>query len=73
MTAATRTCDYCRSEIAAEATRCPHCAGEFRYCRTDGRLVGVTAKEKFVGLLRGGKKTQLRCVICGDVLEGPRF
>lgn len=25
---ATKTCRYCRSEIAADATRCPHCTSE---------------------------------------------
>lgn len=25
---ATKTCPYCRSEIAADATRCPHCTSE---------------------------------------------
>jgi large conductance mechanosensitive channel len=28
MLAPTRTCDYCKSAIAVEATRCPHCTSE---------------------------------------------
>lgn len=27
---ATKICPYCRSEIAAEATRCPHCTSELK-------------------------------------------
>lgn len=70
---ATRACDYCTREISAAATRCPHCAGEFRYCPTDKRYVGLTSKQKFVGLMRGGHQTQYRCISCDRVLDGPRF
>lgn len=71
--AATRNCDYCTTEIPAQATRCPSCAGEFRYCPNDKRLVGTTSRQKFVGLLRGGMKTQFRCTHCDRVLDGPTF
>lgn len=73
MTAETRACDYCTTQIPAQAIRCPSCAGEFRHCPTDQRLVGVKSKEVFVGLLRGGKKTRVSCLSCGRVLEGPRI
>ena len=55
------------------AKRCPHCAGEFMFCPKDSRLVGLTGKQKFVGLVRGGTKTQRKCMHCGKVLDGPRF
>lgn len=70
---ATRSCDYCTSEIPEQATRCPQCSGEFRRCPAEGRLVGMTTKQKFVGVLRGGTKTQYRCMHCDRVLDGPRF
>lgn len=60
-------------QISDQATRCPNCAGEFRYCPHDKRLIGVKSKSKFVGLLRGGTQVQLRCMSCDRVLDGPRF
>lgn len=69
----TNACDYCTTQIPAGATRCPQCAGQFYFCPTDKRHVGVTSKQKFVGLMRGGTKTQYRCMHCGRVLDGPRF
>jgi hypothetical protein len=69
----TRTCDYCTLEIPGAATRCPNCAGEFKFCPTDKRMVGMTIKQKFVGFARGGTKTQYRCMHCNRVLDGPRF
>lgn len=66
-------CPYCFGEIHDHATRCVHCAGELRVCRRCGKPVGVVAHQKFVGLMRGGMKTQYRCQDCGLVLDGPRF
>lgn len=34
---------------------------------------GMKSKQKFVGLARGGMKTQYRCTHCAKVLDGPRF
>lgn len=33
----------------------------------------MTSRQTFVGVLRGGMMTQYRCMICGKVLDGPRF
>jgi hypothetical protein len=71
--AATATCPYCRSAMHPQATRCPSCGGELRYCPRDKALVAVWSKKKFVGLARGGTQTQLRCAKCNKVLDGPRF
>lgn len=72
-TTSMRQCPYCTEDIPAAALRCRHCAGELRYCpRCEGK-VGVVARQKFVGMLRGGMKTQLRCMKCGRVLDGPRL
>lgn len=68
-----RDCPYCFGTIDALATRCKHCAGELRYCRRCGDNVGVTTKEKFVGLFRGGHQTQYRCMRCDRVVAGPRM
>lgn len=70
---ATRACPYCMSEIPAQALRCRHCSGELRHCDRCGDLRGTTSKQKFVGMLRGGTKTQYRCMVCDKVLDGPRF
>jgi len=69
----TVACPYCVEPIDEAATRCKHCAGELRHCPNCGRNVGLTTKQKFVGVLRGGMKVQSRCVNCGKVLDGPRF
>jgi hypothetical protein len=68
-----RPCPYCTLDIARKASRCPHCAGELRWCARCGEHVAMTSKQKFVGVLRGGMKTQYRCAKCGTVLDGPRF
>jgi hypothetical protein len=44
-----------------------------RYCSRCEDFVGVTSHEKSVGLIRGGVKTQLRCLNCNKVVDGPRF
>lgn len=69
----TVACPYCSVSIADTAIRCPHCGGEQRYCPTCNDLVGVWSKQKFVGLARGGTKTQYRCLRCNRVLDGPRW
>lgn len=69
----TRECPYCFTEIVAAATRCPHCAGEMRWCKRCGEMVAVTSKRKFVGIARGVTQDQLRCAQCDKVLEGPRW
>jgi hypothetical protein len=66
-------CPYCRRDIAADAFRCPSCGGEQRYCHRCKDFVGVSSHEKFVGLVRGGMRTQLRCLNCNKVVDGPRF
>lgn len=66
-------CPYCHSAIHPDASRCPACSGELKYCRSCGKHRGVTSKQKFVGLARGGMKTQYRCMVCGRVVDGPRF
>lgn len=68
-----RACPYCRASIAQDALRCQHCAGELKYCPGCRSVVGMTAKQKFVGMARGGMKTQYRCMTCGRVLDGPRW
>lgn len=69
----TRPCPYCTQPMGDLSTRCPSCAGELRVCPRCNDLVGMDHSEKFVGLLRGGTKTQYRCMECGKVLDGPRF
>lgn len=69
----TKSCPYCQSDISSAATRCPHCAGEMRHCWKCRQVVGLTTKQKFVGWMRGGTKTQYRCMTCNEVLDGPRF
>lgn len=71
--AVTTECPYCFEVVAEHATRCKHCAGDIRNCPDCGKNVRVTIKQKFVGVLRGGTKTQVRCMECDAVLEGPRF
>lgn len=68
-----RACPYCFAEIDKRALRCPHCSGELRACQRCGENVGFVTRQKFVGLLRGGMKTQLRCMTCDLVLDGPRW
>ena len=68
-----RPCPYRAEPIAREALRCRHCAGELRHCSQCQTTVGTVARQKFVGLVRGGMKTQLSCLQCGKVLDGPRF
>lgn len=69
----TRACPYCNEPISTGATRCKHCAGEMRACPACGDIVGLTTKQKFVGLARGGMKVQSRCMRCNRVLDGPRI
>ena len=69
----TRACPYCAATINAAALRCGSCAGELKYCKSCGQNVGMTSKQKFVGLIRGGMKTQFRCMKCDRVLDGPRM
>lgn len=66
-------CAYCTRSISSVALRCEHCGGDFRYCKRCDDLVGVTSRQKFVGLLRGGTKTQYNCIDCGYTLDGPRW
>lgn len=68
-----KTCPYCMTSIAAAATRCPACSGEMYYCRADQQWVGVSSKSINVGLLRGGRQMQHRCLKCRRVVAGPRF
>jgi len=70
--ATTWPCPYCQNGIHPEATRCVHCGGEGRYCKRCKKAQGMTIKQKFVGIARGGTKTQFRCMGCGAVLDGPR-
>jgi hypothetical protein len=72
-TADTRPCPYCTSPIARKALRCGSCAGELKFCRTCRMPMGMTSKQKFVGIVRGGMKTQYRCMKCRHILDGPRF
>lgn len=66
---ATKLCPYCRLDMDRGATRCPHCGGELRYCPHCKRDVPLVAKQKFVGLVRGGTLTKQACRVCGKVLE----
>ena len=66
-------CPYCATQIAPGLSRCPQCAGQFKYCPRCQAMVALTTNSKFVGLARGGTKTQYRCAQCSKVLEGPRF
>jgi len=69
----TRQCPYCTSQISRDALRCAHCSGELKWCSRCKELVGMTSKQKFVGLARGGMKAQYRCMKCAKTLDGPRF
>lgn len=66
-------CPYCQTPIAPNLSRCPQCSGIFKFCRKCNHMVAVTTNSKFVGMARGGTKTQVRCGTCQTVLEGPRF
>jgi hypothetical protein len=68
-----RPCPYCFEPIASQALRCNHCAGQLRDCPHCKQKVGVVTRQKFVGLIRGGMKTRLRCLSCDRVLDGPRL
>lgn len=72
-TGETRPCPYCHTAMNVDARRCPHCSGELLDCPRCRTLVGTTSKQKFVGALRGGMKTQVRCAVCSTVLDGPRW
>lgn len=69
----TQPCPYCRGAMPYEATRCPSCAGELLWCTRCNDLVATTSKQKFVGMARGGMKTQVRCARCSKILDGPWF
>jgi hypothetical protein len=69
----TLPCPYCRRDIDADAFRCPSCGGEQHYCPRCNDFVGVSSHQKYVGFARGGMKTQLRCLNCNKVVDGPRF
>lgn len=71
--AVTHACPYCKEPIASNASRCSKCGGELRNCPRCKRYVGTRSKQKFVGMARGGMKTQYRCMNCDRVLDGPRF
>jgi hypothetical protein len=73
ITGSTLPCPYCKSSMPETAVRCPSCGGEQRYCKRCDDLVGVWSKQKFVGLARGGTKTQYRCMNCNTVVDGPRW
>jgi uncharacterized CHY-type Zn-finger protein len=66
-------CPHCFSQIDERATRCPNCAGEFRYCDRCARTVPVTVREVFKGVLRGGKQRVVQCGVCKRALEGSRW
>jgi hypothetical protein len=66
-------CAYCNTPITAGVARCPQCAGDFKYCSRCKDMVALTTNSKFVGMARGGTKTQYRCARCAKVLEGPKF
>lgn len=68
-----KQCPYCQSQMPQDAIRCQACGGELSWCPNCKDGVGTSHKEKFVGVLRGGIKTQYRCMRCGKVLDGPRF
>lgn len=72
-TKTTKECPYCFSEMHWKATRCPSCSGELRLCPKCHQERAVTTNSKFVGLVRGGTKTQTRCATCHTVIDGPRF
>lgn len=72
-TGPTKACGYCGATISADASRCSACGGEFRWCRRCGDDMPTVTKQKFVGMARGGTKTQWRCRGCSAVLEGPRW
>lgn len=71
--AETRPCPYCHSPMAVDASRCPSCAGELRDCPRCKQKVATVSKQKFVGVVRGGMKTQVRCATCNTILDGPRW
>lgn len=68
-----RSCAYCQTLINKNAHRCPACGGDFKHCSRCGSLQGMTSHQKFVGIVRGGTKTQYRCMTCTKTLDGPRF
>ncbi|MGH2895364.1 MAG: DUF2510 domain-containing protein [Solirubrobacteraceae bacterium] len=68
-----RPCPYCTAPMPVQATRCPTCTGELRHRRYCGGPMGVATRQKFVGMVRGGMKTQSRCLGCNRILDGPRW
>jgi hypothetical protein len=66
-------CPYCTTPMAAGARRCPACSGELYFCHKDQAWVGVNSKSINVGLLRGGRQWQHRCMKCNRVIAGPHF
>ena len=68
-----RTCPYCASGMSISAERCASCGGQLYYCHKDAAWVGVRTKSINVGLLRGGRRDQHRCMNCNRVVAGPKF
>ena len=66
-------CPYCQASMQGPATRCASCSGELKHCPECKTLVGMSSKQKFVGVLRGGMKTQYKCLRCRRTLDGPIF
>lgn len=68
-----RACPYCGAQISESATRCNACAGQLYRCPRCVKIQGAYGKSKFVGIARGGTKTQYRCIVCHTVVAGPRW
>lgn len=73
-TSADRTpCAYCGEPMKQGGTRCPHCSGEYFWCKHDNAYMPVNTKLKFVGIARGGSKPSHRCRGCGRIIGGAKW
>lgn len=66
-------CPHCTSMIAVQATRCPRCAGDIRFCPKCDSNQAAVVREVWKGALRGGRQRQIKCGRCDKVLEGSRW
>ena len=64
-------CPYCREEIHDESKKCKHCGGDLYHCPDCNKMVGVSKKDKWVGMARGGHQETGSCLNCGKQLFGP--
>lgn len=66
-------CAYCGESMKWGMSKCPHCSGEYFFCKTEKKLMPVNTKMKFVGIARGGTKPSHKCRGCGRTLAGAKW